>query len=195
MLRGWHLLFPTLCVVSNQGKAWIYDVFTTPPQLQRELTIPDGARGHLEQNEEVVMFSMKRDGYQLFHKATGEHLGKLHPSRWAHTKPNYYHIPLANPAPSAVLSARAQDGRDATISRHGRVRLMHDLREGSPTAARAAQRREQQQQQQGQQGQQQQPNPLDDTEWSGPASAEWGAGMLYGNLMIGVSRQGWIKRR
>lgn len=176
-LRGWHLLYPTLCVVSNQGKAWIYDVSTSPPELQRTITIPEGARGHLEQNEEVVMYCMKHGGYDFYEKKTGRYMGKLHGELWAEeATPNYYHIPLPEPADSAVISSRGQDGRDATV-RHCNVTLRPGLVGG--TSMRAP-------------NSPQEVRDEDQGDWGRPNTAEWGAGMLYGDIMIGVARQGWV---
>lgn len=169
-LRGWHLLFPTLCVVSNQGQAWIYDVSTDPPQLKTTINLEYGARGHLEQDETTVMFCMKEKGYHVYDKSTGHKLGELNPAAWnfyqsGSASHNVFHIIHPDPAPSALLGAC--QFQDPAIPASG-SNVVADLRPGplNENSPRLYQK------------------PIEEE--------EWGAGMVSGPYMVGVSRGGRV---
>jgi hypothetical protein len=51
----------TLCVVSDMGQAFIWDLSLSTPKLLRTLDIIPGAVGHLEQNDTHVLFSLGRE--------------------------------------------------------------------------------------------------------------------------------------
>lgn len=181
-LRGWHLLYPTLCVVSNQGQAWVYDVSADPPVLKTTIDMENGARGHLEQDENTVMFCMKKRGYHVYNKSTGEKLGELNPASWqlygdddnesdevTSSSPNIFHIIHPTPAPSNLLSS--PQIRDDSQAIHCDVAAA-DLR----------------------------PGPLNDSaDVFTPRhrhrridEEEWGAGMVSGPYMVGISRGGRV---
>lgn len=167
-LRGWHLLFPTLCVVSDEGKAWIHDVAADPPILQRTLEIPRGARGHLEQDDSIVMYAMKRMGYHIYDKSSGKHLGNLDPSVWNLSHSNFFKV------------------KPRQCSERGTSICFCTTQLDFTSIASATK-----------------PGPL----WSEDQAAEdydasfghrdlsqieWGAGMIHGKIMVGVSQSPWV---
>lgn len=93
-IRGWHLRGSSLCVVSNQGKGWVYDVSATPPVLSQTIDIRSGARGHLEQDDTMVMYSMKSNGYDFHYKADGKYYGTICPADWDLDERNFFGLSL-----------------------------------------------------------------------------------------------------
>lgn len=92
--RGFMLAFPTLCVVSTEGKGFVYDLSDcVTPRLARTLTIERDAVGHLTQNENTVMYSIGCKGFSFYYKATGQRRGMLQPYVVARKK---YHITYAD---------------------------------------------------------------------------------------------------
>ncbi|CAO1630467.1 unnamed protein product [Sympodiomycopsis kandeliae] len=173
-LRGWHLLYPTLCVVSDQGRAWTYDVSTSPPSLITTFTLARGARGHLDQDETSVMFCMTQRGYHVYDKFTGEKLGELDPGSWklydlqsgTEQPSNVFHV--GHPEVSASMDLEmARDGD--LIAHPDSDNVTVDLRAGPLTSLDEAHPR---------------PSRIEDE--------EWGAGMLSGPYMVGVSRGGRV---
>lgn len=114
--RGFHLSFPTLCVVSHEGRGYIYDLSVEPEaSLVRTIDIEYGAVGHLEQNNELVMYSLGERGYHIFEKATGTFRGVLPPRDWSPPRANLFHI--HHPSASSQTSGLAlQRGRPASVS-------------------------------------------------------------------------------
>lgn len=180
--RGFQLSYNTLCVVSTDGHGFVYDVppGDAAPTLRTRLDIPTGAVGHLDQNERAVMYSMGSEGYHFYDKTTGESLGQLRP--WLVDPFSMFHIKHPSPGRS-----------DFTMIRHEILRLVPpgdevihpfpprtpqkdrlvssqiipgSLMAGSPIPAAVHT-----------------PRMSDD---------EWGAGMLDGNIMVGVSRGGRV---
>ncbi|KAJ9653546.1 hypothetical protein H2198_007266 [Neophaeococcomyces mojaviensis] len=86
--RGYELRFQTLCVVSDQGRGFVYDMMTEPPSRKREMIIAKGAVGHLFQSEDLVMYSMGYDGVHVHDKVTGGLVGIINPQR----SQKVYHI-------------------------------------------------------------------------------------------------------
>ncbi|KAF7717771.1 Uncharacterized protein PECH_007368 [Penicillium ucsense] len=78
--RGFQLSYRTLCVVSNAGKGFVYDMTQQPPMLTTCLDIEHGAVGHLDQSEDSVIYSMGTKGYHAYHKKSGAFLGILRPT-------------------------------------------------------------------------------------------------------------------
>ncbi|KAJ5925266.1 hypothetical protein N7454_007905 [Penicillium verhagenii] len=78
--RGFQLSYDTLCVVSNEGQGFVYDMKQRPPQLTTHMKIERNAIGHLDQSEDVVIYSVGQQGYHIYEKASGKYLGALHPS-------------------------------------------------------------------------------------------------------------------
>jgi len=78
--RGFQLSYDTLCVVSSQGKGYVYsDVAYGAPTLATEIDIPNGAVGHLDQGADTVAYSLGATGYDFYDKASGKSLGTLDP--------------------------------------------------------------------------------------------------------------------
>ncbi|KAK5128747.1 hypothetical protein LTR85_000080 [Meristemomyces frigidus] len=163
--RGFQLSYDTLCVVSTEGKGFVYDMNATPPELKTQMEIREDAVGHLDQNEDVVMYSFGASGYHVHDKASGARLGVLEPWRCGSS----YHIKH----PTTVATP------------------VHDSRHG-PTAQifpPTAPRRDRLEPLKLEKG------PLrrsGDERGSSIGADEWGAGMLAGNLMVGISRHGRI---
>ncbi|CAE7026174.1 hypothetical protein CFE70_003722 [Pyrenophora teres f. teres 0-1] len=79
-IRGFQLSYDTLCAVSSDGLGFVYDLTQEPPSVTH-LKIEEGAMGHLDQNEDMVVFSMGWHGYHVYDKKSGKCLGKLEPWR------------------------------------------------------------------------------------------------------------------
>ncbi|CAL5870915.1 uncharacterized protein PFLUO_LOCUS5157 [Penicillium psychrofluorescens] len=94
--RGFQLSYWTLCVVSNKGQGFVYDMTQSPPKLTTHLEIERGAVGHLDQSEDAVIYSIGSKGYYAYDKKSGAFLGVLQPSHCT----DRYHIrpPSADPA-------------------------------------------------------------------------------------------------
>ena len=75
--RGFHLMYPTLCVVSPSGQGFIYDFSNGRPKRQLQMSIERGAMGHLHQDHDTVLYSMGRSGYHFHSKSTGAFLGAI----------------------------------------------------------------------------------------------------------------------
>ncbi|KKY24351.1 hypothetical protein UCRPC4_g02461 [Phaeomoniella chlamydospora] len=154
----------TLCVVSTEGQGFVYDLALNPPHLRTRLQIAGGAIGHLDQNEDAVVFSLGRDGYHIHSKDSGGLRGILHPK---HTR-NIYHIIH----PTIILhSAELEEFPPSSEYRFPPAEIRRDqllptqLKHGEHPARRSLVSLEED---------------------------EWGAGMLYNNYIVGVSRGGRI---
>ncbi|KAI1635955.1 hypothetical protein F4809DRAFT_611339 [Biscogniauxia mediterranea] len=164
--RGFQLSYHTLCVVSSEGQGFVYD-FPDPqrpedePVLRTHVEIEEGAVGHLDQCEDAVMYSIGTHGYHLHDKSSGELLGHIHP----HMTDAIYHIkhPMVPELDDNVLDWLPGSFR-YVLPRVGRnAGLMQlQIEEGVHPIAR---------------------RPLSYQD-------EWGAGMLSGKTMVGVSRGG-----
>ncbi|KAJ5502954.1 hypothetical protein N7463_005828 [Penicillium fimorum] len=66
--RGFQLSYWTLCVVSNEGQGFVYDMTQRPPKLTTHLKIEGGGIGHLDQSEDIVIYSMGAKGYFAYNK-------------------------------------------------------------------------------------------------------------------------------
>lgn len=162
--RGFQLSYDTLCVVSTEGLGFVYDMAQDPPQLRTEVKLEEGAIGHLDQNEEVVMYSLGSDGYHVHLKTTGELLGILQPRSCK----AFYHIRHPE-RPSNMTLATGRHGASDTVFPPQNPQtdrfLSIKLEEGQhPERASSL--------------------SLEDD--------EWGAGMLSGSHMVGVSRGGRV---
>lgn len=170
--RGFQLSYWTLCVVSNQGQGFVYDMTQRPPKLTTHLKIARGAVGHLDQSADVVIYSIGPQGYHVYDKVTGACLGVLHPSHCTAK----YHINappgLTASAGAALATAFAQQDPTNGGFFFPRVPRQHSL---LPIEL----------------GRGPLPPPAD------PAHVrhgedEWGAGMLHGDLFVGFSRAGRV---
>lgn len=154
----------TLCVVSSEGKGFVWDLSVHPPRRQKVLEIENEAVGHLDQGEGTVCYSMGTRGYHVCSKTTGEMLGKLDPKDCQ----NIYHI--AHPPPQPILSMGAPNhGPTAQVCppqgpRKDRLTPLK-LYSGPHPVPRS---------------------PL------AIENDEWGSGIISGNYMCGVSRGGRV---
>lgn len=170
MTRGFQLSHWTLCVVSNQGKGFVYDMTQRPPKLITLPQIEHGAVGHLDQSKDAVIYSMGSRGYHAYDKATGAFLGILHPSHCT----GKYHIrapPARSSSPGAALAGAVRNGPSSRSFPAGPPRTDHltpiEISKGPL------------------------PPPSDPEHvWHG--ENEWGAGMLHGDLFVGFSRAGRV---
>lgn len=168
--RGFQLSYDTLCVVSNAGLGFVYDMKQRPPQLMTKLNIECDAVGHLDQSEDVVIYSVGVRGYHIYDKKSGNYLGGLHPSRAT----DKYHIrppPAGSRSASAALAGSGRHGPNHRVLPSGPPRkdclTPLELVKGQLEA------------------------PLDPEHvWHG--EDEWGAGMLDGDLFVGFSRAGRV---
>ncbi|KAA8647987.1 hypothetical protein EYZ11_004218 [Aspergillus tanneri] len=162
--RGFQLSYWTLCVVSTQGQGFVYDMTQRPPKLTTHLEIEHNAVGHLDQNEDAVMYSMGSRGYHVYNKTSGAFLGALQPSHCM----DKYHI-LAPVAPPSAAAAR--HGPTLRIFPPGaprKDRLVPIKLAKGPLP------------------------PPTDPEHVYHSEDEWGAGMVQGDLFVGFSRAGRI---
>jgi len=164
--RGYQLSYDTLCVVSTEEQGFVYDMKADPPQMTSRISIAPEAVGHLDQNQDAVMYSMGARGYHVHAKDGGALLGKLQPSECS----NFYHIqhPASEVEDMFSLSLSEQKyEQEAWPPRNPRKdRLVSlELENG--------------------------PHPRDDAPLT-LSDDEWGAGMLSGSYMVGVSKAGRV---
>ncbi|KAI4645029.1 hypothetical protein J4E93_005828 [Alternaria ventricosa] len=168
--RGFQLSYWTLVVVSVEGQGFVYDMKQNPPRLTTHLEIEQDAVGHLDQNEDVVVYSMGTRGYHVYDKKSGQALGILQPSQCTekyHVEP----LPPTDPPSSNAALAALRYGRPSrrifppSAPRKSRLTPIHLGKGPLPNASRD-------------------PNEED----------EWGAGMLdrSSNLFVGFSRLGRV---
>lgn len=164
--RGFQLSFKTLCVVSTQGEGFVYDFSVTPPRLSIHLEIENDAVGHLDQDQEAVMYSMGTRGYHIYNKASGKFIGAIQPRKCE----ALYH--LRHPSsPTATSYSDARHGPTQRIFpplHPSNTRLKSIKLESGPL-----------------------PSSFND-EHAPLAEDEWGAGMLCEGIMAGVSRHGRV---
>lgn len=165
---GFHLGYWTLCVVSTEGQGFVYDMTQRPPKLTAHLEIEQDAVGHLDQSKDAVIYSMGQRGYHVYDKITGAFLGTLQPSHCT----DKYHISQHAPAPA-----------------HASKTLAEAMQRGPPHRPF--------------------PSQTACKDWLVPIEVakgplpqlhhpdrvrhgenDWGAGMLDGDLFVGVSRAG-----
>lgn len=198
--RGYQLSYDTLCVVSSDGEGFVYDMKKLvdrnddddddgddddddkpkpkPSLLRTHIDIEHGAVGHLDQGADAVVYSMARKGYHFHDKATGASLGRLQPAKCANT----FHIkqPLYNDDEDDAESFVLESVAVLETQGRGSNRVIPLPSGGShfiplrPAAGRH-------------------PNHADLHVSEIPLEQdEWGAGMLSGSFMVGVSRAGRI---
>ncbi|KAL4801259.1 hypothetical protein BDV18DRAFT_149657 [Aspergillus unguis] len=168
--RGFQLSHWTLCVVSTQGQGFVYDMTQRPPVRTTHLQIENDAVGHLDQSHDVVIYSMGSRGYHAYDKKSGEYLGALHPSQAT----DIYHI---KPPKGNSVSASA---RLMGLAQRDPLRQYSTV--GHPTKDHMAPLKLSR-------------GPLpppDDPSHVRHGDDEWGAGMINGNLFVGVSRAGRV---
>ncbi|KUI59165.1 hypothetical protein VP1G_06431 [Cytospora mali] len=185
--RGFQLSFDTLSVVSTEGEGFVYNIPPscpdTPVTLRTHLDIAQGAIGHLDQDRDVVMYSMGTNGYHFHDKNSGDLLGTIRPQDVSEAQA--YHI--AHPStflsdPSSIIDIIGGLG-DMVSTQTGLAFGPQNYRERlTPIKIR--------------------PGHLSPDQRAVDVEAEaqhsippvhqdeWGAGMLKGNTMVGVSRGG-----
>jgi hypothetical protein len=167
IVRGFQLSYKTLCVVSTQGQGFVYDMSLNTPRLKTHLEIEEDATGHLYQDSEVVMYCMGRKGYHIHSKQSGAFLGVLDPAKCqkfyyiVHPDEPRYSIVSTGSSFSSLPSVEVFPPRDPTRDRLSPI----DIRDGrfEETTDRTRIKLE---------------------------SDEWGAGILSGSMMVGISRGG-----
>jgi hypothetical protein len=168
--RGFQLSYWTLCVVSNEGQGFVYDMTQRPPKLTTKLNIEMGGIGHLDQSADVVIYSMGEKGYYAYNKEFGAFLGLLKPP----PATERYHIrppPATSASGAAALAGAARLGplpqslAPGTLKKDCLVPI---------TVAKGPL-----------------PQP-DDPAHVRHGDDEWGAGMLHGDLFVGFSRAGRV---
>ncbi|KKK24688.1 hypothetical protein ARAM_003778 [Aspergillus rambellii] len=168
--RGFQLSYWTLCVVSSEGQGFVYDMTQRPPKLTTHMEIAHDAVGHLDQDHEIVVYSMGPQGYHVHDKASGSLLGVLQPSHCTEK----YHIrppPASSSYATATVAGAALYGPRHPVfppRSHCRDRLVPIKVSTGPL-----------------------PTPTDlEHAWHG--ENEWGAGMLDNDLFVGFSRAGHV---
>lgn len=164
--RGFQLSYDTLCVVSSEGRGFVYDMSGTP-ELKRTIEIEDGAVGHLDQCEDAVVYSLGGQGYHFYEKSTGRFLGILDPE---HCRDRYY---VLHPS-STDDEVFPSDG--VATDAASNVMRPRGSRSGEVTPLKIHFG----------------PYPRSSDEGLTLEEDDWGAGMICGNLMVGVSRGGRI---
>lgn len=168
--RGFQLSYWTLCVVSNEGRGFVYDMTQRPPKLTTDLRIEGGGIGHLDQSEDIVIYSMGSKGYFAHSKESGALLGNLKPSQ---STEKYHILPpkTASASTSAALAGAARLGLTTQPLTPGAFRkdclVPIEVAEGPLS-------------------------PPDDPDHVWHGDDEWGAGMLNGDLFVGFSRAGRV---
>ncbi|KAI0010925.1 hypothetical protein F4779DRAFT_616188 [Xylariaceae sp. FL0662B] len=184
--RGFQLSYDTLCVVSTEGEGFVYSI---PEHLEKpilrthvcctilcprfNMEIEDEAIGHLDQDETAVMYSIGTKGYHVHDKQSGQLLGHIHPQLVKTSEIYHVHHPpaaVADDAELGYLSYVSSPRFVAPPRDRQRKHLVHlpikrgrftRIPPGSPTAETVS---------------------LD--------ADDWGAGMLNGTTMVGISRGG-----
>ena len=161
--RGFHLVYPTLCVVSTESQGFVYDLSRGIPQLQTKLNIETEAGGHLCQEERAVMYSIGRKGYHFHSKETGALLGVLEPK---YCTTHVCHIRHPQPPPGYHKRSTEDPPRPPyTLGAPTQNRLVRLELSAGPHSRHTA-------------------------DYLSPEDDEWGAGLLSGRLMVGLSKSG-----
>ncbi|KAI9697728.1 MAG: hypothetical protein M1820_007715 [Bogoriella megaspora] len=161
--RGFHLIYPTLCVVSVEGRAFVYDISHDPPKMQTKFGIEAGAVGHLCQDKTAVVFSLGLKGYHIHCKTSGALLGVLEPQYFA---TNIYHIRHPQSSNMSRMN-KVYDSKTSPfpLSSSSQDRLVRlELGYG--------------------------PHSRHTSDYLSPQDDEWGAGLISDKLMVGISKSG-----
>lgn len=162
--RGYQLSYDTLCIVSSQGQGFVYDMTKEPPTLKTHVEMDDGAIGHLDQCEDCVLYSLGTNGYHVHDKKSGEFLGKIDPKLCENV---YYlkHPPTEETDIFSMVGQRYdQPPWPPEDPRNDRLFPLK-LHQGSNPEFEMV-------------------LPLEED--------EWGAGMLCGDFMVGISKGGRV---
>lgn len=161
--RGFQIGYGNLSVVSSEGKGFVYEFYPVV-RLKKELKIADGAIGHLCQDREVVMFSMGQKGYHVHSKETGGLLGVIDPSRCS----DIGHI--SHDSVSASLQQQSPRIAGPTVP---------PFPPEGPSTERVVPN-------------ELKPGPHPDRRNGSLEEDDWGAGLLDGDIMAGISRRGRV---
>lgn len=166
--RGFQLSHDNLCVVSTDGRAYVYESMTGSgtPQLKTEIEIEQGAVGHVFQDKEVVVYSMGPKGFHLYSKS-GERLGTIEPRFCTLRKFHVGHVSHPRGGRLPGIGSVVGGANECSSQRPSGIRTIPlELRDGSF------------------------PNPAENG--ISLADDEWGAVTLCGSLMVGISRGGRV---
>ncbi|CZT24253.1 uncharacterized protein RCC_09972 [Ramularia collo-cygni] len=166
--RGFQLSYDNLCVVSTDGKGYVYEGMTQSgtPRLKTEIDIEEGAVGHVYQDADVVVYSMGVDGYYVYDKL-GKRLGIMEP-KWC-TSSNF-HIEDVSQSPGRrphTVENLIGGANQCTSQKPSTVRT-------KPIQVKSGTY----------------PDPGENSIWLD--DDEWGAVSLCGSLMVGISRGGRV---
>lgn len=169
-LRGFHLAYQTLCVVGDDGHGLVYDMKPEPPRLRLRLDIQEGAVGHLCQAEDVVMYSMGTDGFHIHDKTSGTLLGTIDPGQVS----KKYHIihptwPALDVTGISRKSLQPLPSHEVISEEKPDLFNPIEVQEGPLP-----------------------PPTTDEAERTSIEDDTWGAGLLDGNLMVGISQAGRV---
>ncbi|KAI1080573.1 hypothetical protein F5B20DRAFT_539783 [Whalleya microplaca] len=173
--RGFQLSYDSLCVVSTQGEGFVYDVpgHLEKPILRTHMEIEQDAIGHLDQDETAVMYSIGTKGYHVHDKQSGQLLGHIHPHLVKPSEIYYIHHPPATVADTELdyLHHYLNSPRPVPLPLdRQRKRLMRlQTRQGRFTRF---------------------PPVSPTTEAVALDEDDWGAGMVNGKTMVGISNGG-----
>lgn len=168
-IRGLQLAHNNLCIASTEGEGFVYDITQEPPELQTHLEIEDGAVGHVCQTSDAVMYCMGTRGYHIHDKSSGVLLGRIQPKTCSKT----YHIHHPEESSNSIISTGSVLSSIPSINAYppkqpNRTRLTPlDIVDGRFAPAGGDGSVE-------------------------PAEDEWGAALLRGSLMVGISRAGRV---
>ncbi|ORY56308.1 uncharacterized protein BCR38DRAFT_478749 [Pseudomassariella vexata] len=82
----------------SRGQGFVYGMTKNPPLLSTQIDISKGATGHLDQDQDIVMYSMGECGYHVYGKQSGTFLGNANITRCT----NYWHIKNNAHAPDDI---------------------------------------------------------------------------------------------
>lgn len=153
----------TLCVVSSEGKGFVWDLSEHPPRQRTVLDIENEAVGHLDQGEDTVMYSMGGRGYHVCSKTTGEMLGRFNPQECT----NIFHIAHPPPQPNLTMGATNHGPTAKVCPDNPRKDRLTPLKLYNG------------------------PHPVPRSPLA-IENDEWGSGLVSGDFMAGVSRGGRI---
>ncbi|KAI9710594.1 MAG: hypothetical protein M1828_002145 [Chrysothrix sp. TS-e1954] len=77
--RGFMLRWPSLCVISDQGKAYVWNLTNDGATLINNFAVHLGAVGHLTQNDELIMVTFA-EGYHFWSILEGRYKGMIRPT-------------------------------------------------------------------------------------------------------------------
>lgn len=166
--RGFQLSYDNLCVVSTDGKGYVYSNMTGSgtPQLRTEIDIEEGAVGHVFQDADVVVYSMGPKGYHVYDKSGGR-LGVLQPNACTSSTLHIDHVSHPQSASLDGIGNLAGGANDCASQIPSATRTIPlQVRNGTF------------------------PNPSESSLTL--SDDEWGAVAICGQLLVGVSRGGRV---